>query len=211
MKTIAITQRTQFIEEHQETRDALDQRWHDLLVLCNIVPLIIPNHLETANNIIDHTPISGIVLTGGNDSPSRMLTETMLLEFAIRKKLPVLGVCHGMQVIQQYFGLKLHNITGHITEKQEIFLQDKTYAVNSYHSLGTTETTSDLIVWAKAHDGIVKAIKHKELPLMGIMWHPERHNPFHEFDIMLMKNFFSDQYRSTGEKNENHMGLYKIS
>ncbi len=47
---------------------------------------------------------------------------------------------------------------------------------------------NELEVWAKADDGVVKAIKHKELPVWGIMWHPERLTPFRPEDVELMQN-----------------------
>lgn len=190
MTLIAVTQRTQIIAEHHETRDCLDQRWYDFLLACNITPLIIPNNLEVAKKIIYQAKCHGILLTGGNDSTQRSDTERFLLDFSIQKKIPVLGVCHGMQFIQKYFGDALQKISGHVVENQEIWINGIREQVNSYHDFGALNVSSDFTIWAKADDGVIKAIRHKHLSIVGVMWHPERYDIFKNNDIALFKNFF---------------------
>lgn len=191
MTLIAVTQRTQIIAEYDETRDCLDQRWHDFLLACNITPLIIPNNLEVAKKIINSVNFEGVLLTGGNNTLSREITEKLLLEFAIQRKLPVLGICHGMQFIQNYFGDKLEKISGHILEKQEILINGVRETVNSYHNYGTLNASSEFTVWARADDGVIKAIRHQLLPITGIMWHPERYEKFKLKDITLFKEILT--------------------
>lgn len=190
MKLIAVTQRTQLIDEYHETRDCLDQRWYDFLLACDIIPCIVPNNLTITKKIIGCAKFSGVLFTGGNTSIQRSKTENFLLDFAIQKKMPVLGVCHGMQTIQQYFGDKLQKVYGHVSEKQEIWISGNRGIVNSYHDYGALNASSDFIVWAKADDGVLKAIRHKQLPIIGIMWHPERFKSFRDDDINLVKNIF---------------------
>lgn len=191
MTLIAVTQRTQFISEINETRDALDQRWLEFLTLCDLTPLIIPNHLATAQHLINSFSLQGVLLTGGNDSPERLASETALMEQAIQNKLPILGVCHGMQFIQEYFGVTLTQISGHVVPAMEIVVNENTVEVNSYHERGTTQTSPELIVWGRAYDGVVKAIKHRDLPIVGMMWHPERCSPFQDRDCQLFKKIYS--------------------
>ncbi len=199
MNLIAISQRTQYISEYEETRDCLDQRWHEFLTSCQITPLLIPNHPKIVCEIIEENILQGVLLSGGNESPLRTETENLLLEYAIQKRLPVLGICHGMQMIQQYFGVKLRKITGHVIEDQEILIHGMPDRVNSFHNYGTTQTSCELTVWAKARDGVIKAIKHSHLPIMGMMWHPERCHPFKIRDIQFIKNFFSGERLQCGQ------------
>ncbi|MHB1947002.1 MAG: gamma-glutamyl-gamma-aminobutyrate hydrolase family protein [Gammaproteobacteria bacterium] len=190
MKTIAITQRITHEEAYSETRDALDQRWWKLLNVCNLTPLIFPNDLTLAYKLLQQIPIDGVILTGGNQTRERLEVESLLLEEAIAKDLPVLGVCNGMQIIQNYFGVTLQKIPNHVIANQEIIIDEQPAVVNSYHEYGTTQTNEKLVVWAKAHDGVVKAIRHTEYPIIGIMWHPERLAPFAERDLKLLQKLF---------------------
>ena len=49
----------------------------------------------------------------------------------------------------------------------------------------------DLIVFAKSFDGNIKGIFSKKKKIVGIMWHPERNNPFKSYDINLFKKYFN--------------------
>jgi len=190
MKLIAITQRSDNIHARDETRDALDQRWWLFLNACGLTPLILPNELTHASDLLSKINVEGVLLTGGSHSPTRESIENYLLDFVQQQQLPLLGVCHGMQQIQKFFGISLEKISHHVCAEQEIFIHNKLTIVNSYHDYGTTVTNPLLTVWARAHDGIVKAIKHDTLPIFGIMWHPERMMPFAQQDIELMQNIF---------------------
>ena len=199
MIKVAVTQRVDVIESCNERRDALDQGWMSFIDKCELLPLLIPNCLKTVTKLVSGFNPQSILLTGGNslaayggDAPERDRVESFLLEHAIENKLPVLGVCRGMQFIQDYFGVKLQEVTGHVTANQGFFVNGKKIEVNSYHDFGTTESIEDLEVWAKAEDGVIKAIKHRRLPIMGIMWHPERIEGFRPEDITLFRNFFVD-------------------
>ncbi len=191
MKIVAVTQRVDSVEKYREKRDALDQRWCHLLTKCDLIPLVIPNRIEVVQSLLEKIPLDGIVLTGGNDTPERKCVENILLDKAISDRLPLLGVCHGMQSIQRYFNIILEPVKNHVCDKQEIVINGKSDTVNSYHELGTNYTASPLKVWARAADGIIKAVQHEQLPITGIMWHPERIVPYAERDINLIKNIFS--------------------
>jgi putative glutamine amidotransferase len=190
MKTIAITQRITHEDAYCETRDALDQRWWKFLNACNLTPLIFPNDLTLAYKLLRQIPIDGVILTGGNQTRERLEVESLLLEEAIAKDIPVLGVCNGMQVIQNFFGVTLQKISNHINSKQEILINEQPEVVNSYHEYGTTQTNEKLVVWAKAQDGVIKAIRHTDYPIIGIMWHPERLTPYAERDLNLLQKLF---------------------
>ena len=54
-------------------------------------------------------------------------------------KIPIIGVCRGMQIIQNYFGINLFKISGHIKVRHELYYEGKKINVNSYHNYGTKE------------------------------------------------------------------------
>lgn len=197
MKRVAITQRVEVIPDYGERRDCLDQAWPRFLAACGLIPVIMPNIPELALALCVGEEIHGLILTGGNDlmslggdAPERDATENALLDMAESKGLAVLGVCRGMQVLQQRSGIQLRRVEGHVTQHQVISIDGKPAGVNSFHHYGALESRPPFEVWAVANDGVVKAIRHSTAPTLGIMWHPERMAPFTAADIALFRDFF---------------------
>jgi putative glutamine amidotransferase len=195
---VAVSQRVDPVEARGERRDALDQRWARLLHAAGLGALPLPNHRETAIRILGRGMAHGLVLTGGNtlatlggDAPERDETELALVDHARRAGWPILGVCRGMQLLQQTFGVKLGKVDGHIAPLQAIEIDGARQTVNSFHEFGTRDTCDDLLVWARAEDGVVKAIRHRTEPISGIMWHPERIAPFRPEDLALLGTVFA--------------------
>jgi len=198
VKAVAITQRVSVVPAYGERRDCLDQAWTKFLLACELLPVLLPNVTEAALGLCERAGITGLVLTGGNDlavlggnAPERDAVENALLDLAERRKLPVLGVCRGMQVIQQRCGIPLRRVEGHVTQRQVIRINGEPKEVNSYHHFGAFDSRPPLDVWAVADDGVVKAIRHSTQPITGIMWHPERSAPFSPADIVLFREIFS--------------------
>ena len=197
MKSIAVTQRVVIAHHYRERRDCLDQAWTHFLLKCKLMPVPVSNEASAARELCERASIEGLILTGGNDlavyggdAPERDATENMLLDYAAERGLPVLGICRGMQVIQHRFGIPLKRVMGHVTPSQLIRIESAYAEVNSYHEFGATETRPPLEVWAMADDGVIKAIRHVSARVLGLMWHPERCNPFTTSDIALFSQFF---------------------
>jgi N5-(cytidine 5'-diphosphoramidyl)-L-glutamine hydrolase len=198
MRKVAITQRVSVVPEHGERRDCLDQAWPRFLATCGLIPLALPNVLEVAVELCAGRDVTGLVLSGGNDlavlggdAPERDAVESALLDLAERRGLPVLGVCRGMQVIQQRFAIPLRRVENHVAQRQLIRIDGEPKEVNSYHYFAAFESRPPLDVWAVADDGVVKAIRHSSQPITGIMWHPERCSPFSPADVALFRQVFA--------------------
>jgi putative glutamine amidotransferase len=197
MKAIAITQRVTVVPEYGERRDCLDQAWPRFIAACGLLPLPLPNVVEVALAMCGDSDLAGLVLTGGNDlaalggdAPERDATENALLDAAESRGLPVLGVCRGMQLIQQRCAVPLQRVEGHVTRRQIVHIDGEPAEVNSYHRFGARESRPPLEVWAVAADGVVKAVRHTARPTIGIMWHPERNAPFAANDVALFRRVF---------------------
>ncbi|WP_448567960.1 gamma-glutamyl-gamma-aminobutyrate hydrolase family protein [Thalassotalea ganghwensis] len=198
MKLIGITPRVEINKAYHERRDALDQQWFNFLYQCGYLVMVLPNAPAMIGEYLKHVPIHGIILSGGNsltcyggDAPERDSTDAFLIEYAIEKHLPVLGVCRGMQSILHYFGSQHSSVTGHVTKTMTINIDGERRSVNSYHNLGCYDAAPPLVVDGKANDGVIKAIHHPDLAIHGIMWHPERNQPFEQQDIELIKKVFN--------------------
>ena len=194
MIKIGITQRVIFTQN--QSIDSLDSEWPLFLKKCNINFELIPNNFSViSEQYLDR--FQGMIFTGGNslvscggDASIRDLVEKKIFRWAHKKNVPILGVCRGMQIIQEEYGLKLKRIYGHVKQKQTIKVNNILYKTNSYHNFGTKKTCMNLKVFAKSNDGIIKGIGSINKKILAIMWHPERMNPSNSHDLNLFKKFF---------------------
>ena len=194
---IYVSQRVDIYPEIFERRDALDGRWHRLLGELGFRVLPIPNDEAQVNRWLDASPPSGILLSGGNTpsayggtAPERCRTDEVLLDYAVANNVPVLGVCRGMQSVALYFGGSLTKVGGHVRARHGLDrMIGKT--VNSYHEYAVDVLPEGFTVTASAGDGVTEAIRHRSLPVVGIMWHPEREDVFCGMDMELIHDLFS--------------------
>lgn len=195
MTRILVTQRVDEIGDYAERRDALDQRWVELILQAGLQPVLVPNSRRWLDAFLAREGFEGLLLTGGNSlvgcggtAPERDEVEKQLLHFALEHNVPVLGVCRGMQVIMDHYGAELVPVKGHVAAEKVIDIDGKATVVNSYHDWGSTAAPKELEAWARTTDGVIKAVRHRSLPVCGIMWHPERLSPFRDDDIALLQS-----------------------
>lgn len=132
----------------------------------------------------DLEPYSKIILSPGPGIPS----EAGLLCDVIRtyaSKKPILGVCLGHQAIGEVFGAKLENLSQvfhgvatpcHIIADDPIFSGlDRNITIGRYHSwVVSREGLPDCLeVTAESNEGQIMALRHRELNIRGIQFHPE--------------------------------------
>lgn len=200
MKKIVFTQRVEIIESYGERRDCADQNIAKFIYACGFLPIPIMNQPEMVRPFLDDVRPDGILFTGGNDlaayggnAPERDETERRLLEYALKTDVPLFGICRGVQMIADYWGAKLERVNGHIKTFHQINGNISRKAVNSYHGMGIKEVAPPLIVVARSNDGVVEAMKHRTHSVAGIMWHPEREDPFDDTDKELIRKFFNGE------------------
>lgn len=191
---VAVTCRVQTDPRHGERRDALDQRWIAFLNICGLTPLVLPNNAETALRLLDAVPVRGLLLTGGNslaeysgDAPERDAMEQAAIGFFMKRKLPVMGVCRGMQVLLHRHHIPLQQVMGHAGTERTL---DSGRRVNSYHDYGAIGDAAPFEVTERADDGVIKAVRLPSQPVFGIMWHPERVAGFDALDIAFFRRVF---------------------
>ena len=197
---VGVTQRVDKTEFYDEWRDALDQRLIDWVVKSGFVPVPIPNTIvditstNSCHPILDNwlniVKIDSIILSGGNnigDFAQRDLTEKYLLSWAEKNRKPVLGICRGMQMMGVYAGGELIEVDRHVRARHQLqikssYVQLLPKSVNSYHNLALEYCPDTFQILAKSEDGNIEAMKHKEMPWEGWMWHPERDEQFVKID-----------------------------
>ena len=88
--------------------------------------------------------------------------------------LPVLGVCLGMQIMNEYFGGRTVRLDGCFHGRTErIFFAGKYLAVARYHSLYCAELGQGLELLSVNTAQVPMAVAHQNLPLLGYQFHPE--------------------------------------
>jgi anthranilate synthase len=106
------------------------------------------------------------------------------IDAAIDKKLPVFGVCLGLQAIGEYFGGQLgqlgqpaHGRPSRVQVRGGRLMRNlpNEIVIGRYHSLYVErDSMPDVLdVTASTEDGVAMAIEHRTLPLGGVQFHPE--------------------------------------
>ena len=142
----------------------------------------------------------------GRVNTQRDTYELLLTKVAIENKLPILGVCRGLQVINVFFGGTLvqdmeaelgiakgkHDQTENTsigTHKIYVKPDSLTYTLlnkeimltNSHHHQCIKKLGRELEITAKSDDGIIEAIENYDKKIIGLQFHPERMREFDGF------------------------------
>jgi len=176
--------------------------------------ILVPVDADEVDDVLDR--VDGLLFTGGGDvSPAaygadseesvrgvnleRDAFEFDLVRKAHDRKMPVMAICRGMQVINVAFGGTLiqdlpshmglhdHDVAGegvyepHLHAKVEKNTRLSTvvgaglHSINSIHHQAVEELGDGLSVAASAIDGTVEAIDHEDMdwPFIAVQWHPE--------------------------------------
>tara|TARA_B110000014_G_C20111886_1_gene585976 strand:- start:1083 stop:1745 length:663 start_codon:yes stop_codon:yes gene_type:complete len=202
---IGISLRIVDAPNYDEKRDALSHDWPTLLEKLGFHPIYIPNTLKHVDEFFSDMSLDGLILSGGDnvgENKNRDETENLLLKLSIDKKIPVFGVCRGMQLINNYFGgdVSINNTTEHISKNHDVEITDKNFSslfesnkitVNSYHknTIQIDQVGQNLNPFAISNnDKTVEGFFHNTFPIIGVMWHPERTKVSND-DVILTKIF----------------------
>ena len=193
---VAVSQRRDAMAGRDEVRDALDVRLCALLWELGLLPIPMASAIGDHQEYIKELMPDAVVLSGGNDigqAPKRDWLERALLNYASEHRLPVLGICRGMQMINYQQSGDLRLVADHVAVRHQInglLAGTSGREVNSYHEQGLLDADlgDDLEAMAWSEDGVVEALRHREWPWLGIMWHPERESPVAEADQQLIRD-----------------------
>ncbi len=138
-----------------------------------------------------------IVISPGPGNPNQSGNCLKIVK-SLYKKIPILGVCLGHQIIGQVFGSKIvqarklmHGKTSKIISKKTGILKNlpKTFEATRYHSLiiNKKSLSKDLEITAETNDGLIMGVKHRKYDVHGVQFHPESIKT--KIGIKILKNF----------------------
>jgi anthranilate synthase/aminodeoxychorismate synthase-like glutamine amidotransferase len=140
-----------------------------------------------------------IVISPGPGNPNQSGNCIKIVK-SLYKKIPILGVCLGHQIIGQVFGSKIiqakklmHGKTSIIKSKKIGILKNlpSNFEATRYHSLIIDKKTlsNELEITAETKDGIIMGVKHKEYNIHGVQFHPESIKT--TLGIKILRNFIN--------------------
>jgi anthranilate synthase/aminodeoxychorismate synthase-like glutamine amidotransferase len=126
---------------------------------------------------------SHLVISPGPGRPDDAGVSLAMID-AFAGKIPVLGVCLGHQSIVQHFGGEIVSAAALMHGKTSIVDHDgdgvyrgvaNPFEVGRYHSLAANrdKLPRDLVVTARTADGEIMGVRHRELSVEGVQFHPE--------------------------------------
>ena len=157
---------------------------------------VIRNDQITSNQILKRR-YNKIVISPGPGNPNQSGNCLKIVK-SLYKKIPILGVCLGHQIIGQVFGSKIiqakrlmHGKTSKIISKKVGILKNlpKSFEATRYHSLiiDKKSLSNHLEITAESEDGLIMGVQHKNYDVHGVQFHPESIKT--KLGIKILKNF----------------------
>ena len=157
---------------------------------------VIRNDKITSKEILKRR-YNKIVISPGPGNPDQSGNCLKIVK-SLYKRIPILGVCLGHQIIGQVFGSKIiqarklmHGKTSKIKTKKNGILKNlpKTFEATRYHSLiiDKKSLSSDLEITAETKDGLIMGVQHKKYDVHGVQFHPESIKT--KLGMKILKNF----------------------
>ncbi len=214
---IAITGTTCTHPRYAMPMAAVAQRYLEALQAAGAAVLIVPPTFSPMQTPYLLERVDGVLLSGGGDLapahhggqphpkvygvlPERDALELALARLAVERRVPLLGICRGIQVLNVALGgtlyedledqmpnalphrrdprtertLLAHEVTVAAESRLAAILGDTHLPVNSLHHQGIRDLAPGLRATAHAPDGLVEGVEVPEHPFaLAVQWHPE--------------------------------------
>ena len=145
------------------------------------IEVVVRRNDEIDADEADRLRPSHLVVSPGPGRPSAA-GETLAILRRLTPRTPTLGVCLGHQAIIEAFGgeigaarVLVHGKATTVRTDGRGLFHDlpEEFEAGRYHSLAATRVPDELEVAATAPDGEIMAVRHRELPVHGVQFHPE--------------------------------------
>lgn len=136
---------------------------------------------DAASRIADY---DAVLISPGPGTPAAAGVSIPVVHAALAAGSPLLGVCLGHQAIAEALGATvthadelMHGKTSLIEHDDSGFYDGvpQPFRATRYHSLAIVDGTvpDDLVVTSRTEGGVIMGVRHRELPIFGVQFHPE--------------------------------------
>ena len=142
--------------------------------------VITVRHDTDIESLMQHRP-HGVVLSNGPGDPSRLPDQVRLARALLDRRLPLLGICLGHQVLGQAAGATTSRLSfGHHGGNHPV-RDERTgavYVTSQNHEFQVDDQTLDAesgwyVSERNLNDGSVEGLRHRSLPVISVQYHPE--------------------------------------
>lgn len=113
-----------------------------------------------------------LIITGGDDSAVRRVTETRMAVAMLKRLRPILGVCHGSFLLTDMLGGSVKPCENHMDTEHNVHYKTEIKPVNSFHTQTIHRLHSSGTALAVDDDAHVEAWIDRGIA--GMTWHPQR-------------------------------------
>jgi len=163
------------------------------------IKIAVFRHDEITIEQFEQYDFQWICISPGPKNPQQAGISRSVIKHFYRK-VPILGVCLGMQALNEVFGgstvrspLPVHGKKDNIYHNQKAILQGlpSPFQAARYHSLMCHPVGSPLKIIARSRDGVPMALCHPRYPVYGVQFHPESF--LSEYGSKIIKNFLEQK------------------
>ena len=167
---------------------------HLVARVTGVAPRVVQHDEVSPDEVLRH---SHVVLSPGPGRPHDPADFSVGRDVLLAGSRPVLGVCLGMQGIVTAYGGTVERVRPAHGEVATVTHDEagvftglpQEFAAVRYHSLAALAVPADLVATAWSEDGVVMGVRHRDLPLEGVQFHPE--SILSEHGEAMMRNFLS--------------------
>ncbi len=182
---------------------SLSKDWIDYAVKIGVN--LIPYNYNFKKTYLDKIKIDGLILSGGNDLSQfkkkkenifRDNHEKQILKYCLNKKIPILGICRGFQLISSCYKSKIKRCKNHVRTFHKIILNEsnyinsKTLHVNSFHNFCIYKILNKFNIISSHDDKSIEIVEYPAKKILCFMFHPERKNFSQKTINKYVLNFF---------------------
>lgn len=139
---------------------------------------------DAGEDVLRLDAYDAVMISPGPGTPADAGASSAVVRAAAEKRMPLLGVCLGYQVIGEVFGGTvgrapelMHGMVSQVTHDGSALFDGirSPFAAGRYHSLALAEADLPAVlrVTARAEHGTIMAVAHESLPIVGVQFHPE--------------------------------------